>query len=74
MDEPTRKVRFEIFRFILDKCRPPTTAELADSTGHSTAEVMDILKRLEDLHHLTLYNENVPSPTPISMVHPFSHL
>jgi hypothetical protein len=49
-------------------------AELADSTDHSTPEVMDLLKRLEDLHHLTLYKEIVPSPTPISMVHPFSHL
>ena len=38
------------------------------------SDVVRSLHKLRDLHHLRLYDEGVPSPTPIAMMHPFSHL
>jgi hypothetical protein len=74
MEEQSRKVRFYIFKFYLEKCHPPSAKELATLTGSSLDSVQDALKFLEEEHHLVLYKEAVGSPTPIAMVHPFSHL
>ncbi|KAL7892179.1 Alkylmercury lyase domain-containing protein [Trichoderma sp. SZMC 28014] len=74
MDTETRTTRFRIMRFCLDNGRPPTVEELTKSTNLAPETVLKSLKQLEDLHHLALYKEGVPSPTPIAMVHPFSHL
>ncbi|KAM0518129.1 hypothetical protein ACHAPE_004536 [Trichoderma viride] len=74
MDTETRTTRFRIMRFYLDNGRPPTLEELTKSTDLAPETVSKSLKQLEDLHHLVLYKEGVPSPTPIAMIHPFSHL
>jgi DNA-binding MarR family transcriptional regulator len=74
MDDTDRKIRYEVFQFILDRCRPPTIQDLANRTSIKEQDVVASLAKLEDLHHLKLYGEGVPSPTPIAMVHPFSHL
>jgi len=74
MDQSDRQLRFEVINFWLDNCRPPTTQDLASKGGRDEADVRRGLKRLEELHHLKLYGDEVPSPTPIAMVHPFSHL
>lgn len=74
MDPTDRKVRFEIFSFFLQECRPPTIPELVACTALTEASVAQSLRNLQDLHHITLYDDGVPSPTPIAMAHPFSHL
>lgn len=74
MDRRDRQLRYEIFQFLLENCRPPTVKELADNSKFSEDDVVAGLRKLHDLHHLSLYNEDVPTPTPIAMVHPFSHL
>ena len=74
MDQSDRQLRFEVINFWLDNCRPPTTQDLASKGGRDEADVRRGLKRLEELHHLKLYGDEVPSPTPIAMAHPFSHL
>jgi hypothetical protein len=67
MDESTRCVRYQIFQFLLDECRPPTTKELAKNTGFPKHEIAGILLQLEKLHHIKLYDDIVPSLTPIAM-------
>ncbi|KAJ6443516.1 AIF-like mitochondrial oxidoreductase (Nfrl) [Purpureocillium lavendulum] len=78
MDDFDRQLRFDVINFWLDQCRPPTVAELASQGGgegdRDETSVRRGLARLEQLHHLTLYGADVPSPTPIAMAHPFSHL
>ena len=74
MDASDRKVRYGVFGFFLENCRPPTTTELAAQTGLSPSRVSQSLKTLQRLHHLSLYDDHVPSLTPIAMAHPFSHL
>jgi hypothetical protein len=74
MEEQSSEVRFYIFKFYLDNCHPPSAGELATLTGLSLNSVQDALKFLQEEHHLVLYNEAVESPTPIAMIHPFSHL
>jgi hypothetical protein len=74
MEEQSREVRFYIFQFYLDNCHPPSAEELATLTGLSLENVQAVLKFLEEEHHLVLYKEAAGSPTPIAMVHPFSHL
>jgi hypothetical protein len=48
--------------------------ELSSLANIPEEEVAKGLRVLEEAHHLVLYDKNVYSPTPISMVHPFSHL
>lgn len=74
MDEETRNLRFKVFEYLLDQCRPPTVDELASRCACTASDVQSMLKRLQELHHLKLYDDKVPSPTPIAMAHPFSHL
>ncbi len=74
MDQSDRQLRFEVINFWLDNCRPPTAQDLASKSGRDEADVRRGLKRLEELHHLKLYGDEAPSPTPIAMAHPFSHL
>jgi len=74
MDRDTRQLRYEIFQFVLENCRPPTIQDLTARASLTETEVNLGLRKLHDLHHLSLYGEGVPSPTPIAMVHPFSHL
>jgi hypothetical protein len=45
-----------------------------DGTSIKEQDVVGGLKKLADMHHLKLYGEGVPSPIPIAMAHPFSHL
>lgn len=70
----SREVRRLIFTHYLEHCRPPTLQELSSLARMPEAEVSEALQALEDAHHLVLYDKNVYSPTPISIVHPFSHL
>jgi hypothetical protein len=74
MEEQSREVRFHIFKFYLEKCHPPSPEELVTLTASSLDSVQDALKFLEEEHHLVLYKEAIGSPTPIAMVHSFSHL
>ena len=74
MELSDKKLRYEVFTYFLEKCRPPTVTELVNRLTLTEAEVRQGLKSLEDLHHLVLYQDDVPSPTPIHMAHPFSHL
>ena len=74
MELSDRKLRYEVFTYFLEMCRSPTIAELVDRLTLTEAEVKQGLEKLEDLHHLVLYQDGVPSPTPIHMAHPFSHL
>ena len=74
MELSDRKLRYEVFTYLLEKARPPTVTDLVDRLTLTEAEVRQGLRRLEDLHHLILYQDDVPSPTPIHMAHPFSHL
>jgi hypothetical protein len=74
MDEHTRHVRYQIFKFCLEHCHPPSAEELAYLTGLPADIIPGILRVLEQEKHLVLYRENVPSRTPIAMVHPFAHL
>lgn len=74
MDSFERKLRYQVFQFYLENCRPPTIQELSTLLSLPTADVNRGLQRLRDLHHVKLYDEGVPSPTPIAMAHPFSHL
>ena len=74
MDDKTRQVRYEIFNFYLKQCRPPTTDELAQVSGLDSADILPVLRQLEDLHHMVLYKHESCSPSPIAMAHPFSHL
>ena len=74
MDEHTSNVRYHIFKFCLDHCHPPSVRELALLTGQPVDKIPEILRVLEQEKHLMLYKENVPSQTPIAMVHPFAHL
>ena len=74
MDEIDKRLRYEVINFHLNECRPPTVQELVDKTSYDEYVVTEGLKRLADQHHLKLYDEGVPSVTPISMAHPFSHL
>lgn len=61
----SREVRRLIFAHYLQ--------ELSSLAGIPETEVSEALQALEEAHHLVLYDKNVYSPTPISMVHPFSH-
>ncbi|KAI1907481.1 hypothetical protein LOZ61_006116 [Ophidiomyces ophidiicola] len=74
MDAPLRRLRQLLFGFYLDQCRPPTVAELASGSGHSVSETKELLKQLENSHHIVLYDEELCTLTPIAMAHPFSHL
>jgi hypothetical protein len=74
MDSRDRQLRYDIFQFVLENCRPPTIKELTGHASLSEGDVKISLKSLHDLHHLSLHDEDVPTPTPIAMVHPFSHL
>lgn len=70
----SRELRQLIFNYYLAHCRPPTLGELSSLANIPEEEVAKGLRVLEEAHHLVLYDKNVYSPTPISMVHPFSHL
>ena len=74
MEGQGREVRFHIFKIYLENCHPPSVEELATLTGLPLGTVEDALMFLEKEHHIVLYKEAVGSPTPITMVHPFSHL
>ncbi|KAK0660336.1 hypothetical protein DIS24_g3437 [Lasiodiplodia hormozganensis] len=74
MTDCARSVRHFIFTFYLEHCRPPTTQEIATAGSFSADQVTDALRELETSHHIVLYKDGVPSPTPIAMAHPFSHL
>lgn len=74
MDEQTRNVRHIIFSFYLKYCRPPGISDIASAAGLSTSQTADALQQLESMHHIVLYKNAVPSPTPIAMAHPFSHM
>lgn len=72
----SRKLRQFIFTYYLEHCRPPTLREMSLLADEELEEkqVLEELQTLQNAHHLVLYDKNVFSPTPISMVHPFSHL
>jgi len=74
MDEQIRNVRRFIFSFYLRQSRPPGINDIASGTGLSTTLVANALQQLESQHHVVLYKDAVPSPTPIAMAHPFSHM
>lgn len=74
MDEHPSNVRYHIFKFCLEHCHPPSIGELTILTGQPVDKIPEILRVLEQEKHLVLYKENVPSQTPIAMVHPFAHL
>ncbi|KIW35266.1 uncharacterized protein PV07_01970 [Cladophialophora immunda] len=74
MDRDARQLRYEVFQFILERCRHPTVQELVVPGSRDESQVTLQLRKLHDLHHLKLHDEGVPTPTPIAMVHPFSHL
>lgn len=74
MDSFERKLRFQVFQFFLDNCRPPTVQDLSSKLSIPNEDVSRGLKRLRDLHHVKLYADGVPSPAPIAMAHPFSRL
>jgi hypothetical protein len=70
----SRELRQLIFNYYLEHCRPPTLQELSSLANIPEQEVAKGLRALEEAHHLVLHDRNVHSPTPICMVHPFSHL
>jgi hypothetical protein len=70
----SRRLRQLIFTHHLEHCRPPTLREMSLLADEEEKQVLEELQTLQDEHHLVLYGKNVFSPTPISMVHPFSHL
>jgi hypothetical protein len=70
----SRKLRQLIFAYYLEHCRPPTLQEMSLLADEPEKQVSKDLQALQDAHHLVLYDKNIFSPTPISMVHPFSHL
>ncbi|KAK2729086.1 hypothetical protein CKAH01_10525 [Colletotrichum kahawae] len=74
MDEVTRKVRYRIFEYYLENCRPPTTQDVAKSVGISEEQARVSFQQLDTAHHVVLHKHGVHTPTPICMAHPFSHL
>ena len=70
----SQKLRQLIFTYYLEHCRPPTLREMSLLADEGEKQVSEELQTLQDAHHLVLYDKKVFSPTPISMVHPFSHL
>lgn len=74
MNDTQRKLRYEVMKFLLRECRPPTVQDLVSQGFEDEVSVTTGLEKLRDLHHLALYEPGTPSPTPIAMAHPFSHL
>ncbi|OCL07574.1 hypothetical protein AOQ84DRAFT_408710 [Glonium stellatum] len=74
MDDDVRSVRYFIFTFFLENCRPPSLEDICAACEVSEDRSLEILAALEKGRHLVLHKKDVHSPTPISMVHPFSHL
>lgn len=74
MSEFHRKLRYEVINFFLENSKPPTVDDLAVTTSSNNATINDGLQALADQHHIKLYEPKVPSLSPITMAHPFSHL
>ena len=55
MNNTDRKIRYEIFQFILDCCRPPTIQGLVDKTTFKEQDVVSAVVMSADLHHLNPY-------------------
>src|ERR671918_800914 len=64
------RVRVEIYRFFVERGRPPVPAELAESLEMDQAAVEDSLKRLAEGHVLVL----APGTPYIWMANPLSAL
>jgi hypothetical protein len=69
----SQKLRQLIFTY-LEHCRLLTLREMSLLADEGEKQVSEELQTLQDAHHLVLYDKKGFSPTPISMVHPFSHL
>jgi Alkylmercury lyase len=61
-------VRLEVYRFFIDRGRPPVPAEIAEAVGTDQASVEDSLRRLAEGHVLVL----APGTPYIWMANPFS--
>src|ERR1700761_8203618 len=59
---------------VLEECRPATLEELSQMSPTSSNETLALLRKHEELHHMVLYQDGSVSPTPIAMMHLFSHL
>ncbi|KAK2804614.1 hypothetical protein FQN51_001815 [Onygenales sp. PD_10] len=57
MDPALRKIRYALFTFYLEHCRPPTVDELANASDEPCAEIEGALVKLQELHHIVLYGE-----------------
>lgn len=74
MSEFHRKLRYEVINFFLTHSKPPTIDRLAATTSSDNDTITDGLQALAAQHHIKLYEPSVPSLSPITMAHPFSHL
>jgi hypothetical protein len=63
-------VRVAIYRFFVDRGRPPVAAEVSDSVGASVVEVENAYRRLHEAHVLVL----APGTPYIWMANPLSAL
>jgi hypothetical protein len=65
-----RAVRLGIYRFFVDRGRPPVPAELCETIGMGQAAIEDTLRRLHENHVVVL----APGTPYIWMANPFSAL